>query len=297
MRPCGLISLRIQQRHRFAAVLSLFFIFVFIDLAAGQRVAAVVPEEDPISRQFVQALESEIRAAGLATTDSGSAKAAFSSLQPETPLNLTADQAKLIGSAIGADSYLLVRCVTQRRTSLQRVGYFESSAAIFVVSSRTGRLVHWSSRSFDSDSEEGAERGLIADAPAAALEVANAIKTTFRSELAAASAHTFPEVPAEGSPEAQNYRPPVPYNRIRPKYTTKAYLFGVQATVEIEASIAADGSVAAVEIVRWAGYGLDESVVDAVRSMNWRAAERNGKSLSTRVLLRYNFKKIDAEPQ
>lgn len=293
MRPSDLNVFRDHKRNRIAAVLFLFSIFAFSDRANGQRIAVIVPSDDPISRQFAEILEREIRGAGIVTADHDAAKTAFSSLQPENPFNLSTDQARLIGAAIGADSYLLVRCVTQRRTSLQRAGYFESSAAIFVVSSRTGKLIHWSNRSFDSDKIDGSERTLIADAPAAARDAAAAVAASFREELAAASPLKFAEVPAEGSPEAQNYRPPIPYNRIRPKYTPQAYLFGVQATVEIEANIAADGSVAAVEIVRWAGYGLEESVIEAVRSMNWRPAERNGKTLSTRVLLRYNFKKID----
>ena len=40
---------------------------------------------------------------------------------------------------------------------------------------------------------------------------------------------------------------------------------------------------------------LDESVDKTVRAMNWRPAERNGKSLPMRFLVRYNFKKIDKE--
>jgi hypothetical protein len=48
-------------------------------------------------------------------------------------------------------------------------------------------------------------------------------------------------------------------------------------------------------ITRWAGFELDESVAKAVRSMNWRPAERNGKPLPVRFLLRYNFKKIEKD--
>jgi hypothetical protein len=49
------------------------------------------------------------------------------------------------------------------------------------------------------------------------------------------------------------------------------------------------------QIVRWAGYGLDEAVTETVRRMNWRPATRGGKALPIRVLLRYNFKKIEKE--
>jgi hypothetical protein len=50
-----------------------------------------------------------------------------------------------------------------------------------------------------------------------------------------------------------------------------------------------------IGITRWAGYGLDESVIKTINEMQWRAASREGKALPIRVLLRYNFKKIEKE--
>jgi outer membrane biosynthesis protein TonB len=55
------------------------------------------------------------------------------------------------------------------------------------------------------------------------------------------------------------------------------------------------GDITDLEITRWAGFGLDENVIAVVRSMNWRPAERNGKPLKIRFLLRYNFKKIEKD--
>jgi hypothetical protein len=51
------------------------------------------------------------------------------------------------------------------------------------------------------------------------------------------------------------------------------------------------------KIVRWAGFGLEEAVERAVRSMNWRPAMRNGKALPMRVLLRYNFRKVEKDEE
>ena len=87
----------------------------------------------------------------------------------------------------------------------------------------------------------------------------------------------------------------MPYRRISPKYTPEAFLFDVRATVDIEVEIDAHGKVQHTEIIRWAGYGLDESVDRTVREMNWRPADRNGRTLPMRVLLRYNFKKSEPE--
>ena len=103
------------------------------------------------------------------------------------------------------------------------------------------------------------------------------------------------EMPPENSPEAKNFRSPVPYKRIKPEYTGVAYLYGIAATVDILLDLDEKGNILRTEIVRWAGYGLDEAVTDAVRKMNWRPAERAGKPLPLRVLLRYNFKKVEKE--
>lgn len=103
------------------------------------------------------------------------------------------------------------------------------------------------------------------------------------------------EVPEAGSSEAKNLHPPMPYKRIRPECTREAYYYSIRATVDAVVDIDRNGAVTALEIRRWAGFGLDESVIEAINKMNWRPAERNGKTLPMRVLLRYNFTKIEKE--
>ena len=85
----------------------------------------------------------------------------------------------------------------------------------------------------------------------------------------------------------------MPYRQIKPVSTSEAFLFGVHATVDAEADITADGSVADIRVIRWAGYGLEKAVTDAIRKMDWRPAERDGKNLPMRVMLRYNFTKLE----
>jgi TonB family protein len=52
-----------------------------------------------------------------------------------------------------------------------------------------------------------------------------------------------------------------------------------------------DGEVKDVEIARWAGYGLDESVLKTVKQLHFFPAMRDGVAIPMRVLLRYNFRK------
>jgi len=61
----------------------------------------------------------------------------------------------------------------------------------------------------------------------------------------------------------------------------------VDALVDVDEK----GEVSRAEISRWAGYGLDESVIATVKQLHFFPAMRDGRALPMRVLLRYNFRK------
>jgi outer membrane biosynthesis protein TonB len=46
-----------------------------------------------------------------------------------------------------------------------------------------------------------------------------------------------------------------------------------------------------VEVVRWAGFGLDEAALSTVRQLHFAPARRDGTAVPMRVLLRYNFRR------
>ena len=129
-----------------------------------------------------------------------------------------------------------------------------------------------------------------------ALDLAATIKGAHKLEIVEHRPLNIAEPPLPGTPDAKGFIAPIPYRRIKPEYSETAYLNNVTATVEILVDLDAAGSVTRTEIVRWAGFGLDESVQKAVRTMNWRPAERDKRTLPMRVLLRYNFKKAEAKP-
>lgn len=268
--------------------------FLFVSAFHGQRVAVVVPEKDGLAESFAASLAENI-GAKIKVLDSLMAEAAFRSLAIETPFNMTISDARRAASAVGCDFLLLVRAGTTRRSSLSRVDYYESFAAAYLVSERTGRLADWSLTSFEADSPEKAERTLFDSARTLAERIADKARAARETELNEKAAPALEKLPLENEPESKDFRPPVPYKRVKPEYPQTAFLYGVRATIEIEADIEADGRVSRARIVRWAGYGLDESVIAAVQKMNWRPAERGGRPLPMRVLLRYNFTKIEKE--
>lgn len=221
----------------------------------------------------------------LRLVDLGAAESAFRSIKVENSFNLTAEQAKSIGTVIGCDFFLIVRSATQRRTSSARPNYYEAHAAYYLVNSRTGFLDLWHLETKSGDTVAEAEKLLnnsVAD-----------IADTFATKVRNAKIVMEQEPTFEAfDPDSKAMRPAMPFKRVKPEYTPTAYLYGIAATVDAEVSIDVNGDVKRIDITRWAGYGLDESVIAAIRQMNWRPGERGGKPLPMRVLLRYNFTKI-----
>jgi TonB family protein len=266
-------------------------IFLFVSNLAAQKIAVLVPEKNEQSAGFAEKLETSL-SAKFKVLDSSLSETAFRSANYETPFNLTTKEAKIIGAGIGCDYFLLIKAANQRRSTFAKPEFYESYAAVYVISSRTGRLVFWKLQSFEAETPAKADKALFASSDDLPAEIFEKLKTVSKDELNEKPSQNIEELPAEESAETKNFRPPLPYKRIKPEYTKTAYLYSIEATVEIEIEVDETGKLLKTEIVRWAGFGLDESVTETIRKMQWRAADRNGKTLRMRVLLRYNFKKL-----
>ena len=258
-------------------------------VAHAQRLAVLRPSKDGEIGEFAKLLRTEL-AKHAKLIDDDLAASAYHSVEIADPFNMSADEAQRVGSVIGCDRFLVFRSALQRRAASGGRFYFEAYAATYLVDSRTGLLIKWNLTSAEAGDETSAADQLIKMIPSLVAGIANA-------KLAVSPSTNYPEPPPESSPESVGLKLPLPYKRIRPEYTTTAALYSVKATVDIEVDIDAEGRIAATRIVRWAGFGLDEAVERAVRSMNWRPAMRNGKSLPMRVLLRYNFRKVEKDEE
>ena len=268
-----------------------FLTLLFASGAAAQKLALLTPDSKDKSRSYAEAIADSLEGR-FTILDPSMSITAFASAGSETPFNLTAERAAGAGAAIGSDIFVLLRAETLRRSAFGRPGYYESYAAIYVVSTRTGRLVLWKISTFEASTAVKAELLLRQAVPVVANEIADVIRTTLKAEVSEPLPPVLEEPLAENS---KNFRAPIPYRRIKPEYTNEAALYDVTATVEIVVDLDAKGTIQHTQIVRWAGFGLDESVEKTVREMNWRPAERNGKTIPMRFLLRYNFKKPDKD--
>ncbi len=261
----------------------------------AQRVAVLSPDGTAVSREFADAFASEMGKT-LRVLDRDLGHAGYRSVSVDSPFNLTAEESRKIGAAIGCEAFLLIRSVNQARSAFGRPNYYESYAAIYAVSSRTGRLIWWTLATREAATSDLSANSLADAIPPLAIETANGIRSAMKSEINEPDPASMEEVPEPGSPLAKNFRAPVPYRRLSPAYTTLAASYEITATVEALVDLDPAGQVTRIEITRWAGFGLDESVEAAIRKMNWRPAERSGKTLPMRFLLRYNFKKLDKDP-
>jgi TonB family protein len=236
----------------------------------------------------------------LALVDRDMARAAARGAGYEGSLNMTLADARSLGSSVGCDFYLTGDAQTIRRSSSTRPVYFESYASVFIVSSRTGRLALWDRPAAEADTAERAEASLLDALDArAGGRYASALVAAFereeRERFRPASAEEHESVidlsNEEGAAAVKDLREPAPYRRLRPAYTEAAYKAEAEATVDASVEIDAGGEVREVEIVRWGGFGLDEEVASTIRRMHFRAAEREGEPVASRVLLRYNFRR------
>ena len=289
------LSFIIKYKRKDISVLLLPFAFcLFTFVTVAQRVAILSPDNSEMSKAVSERLSNDLYSQ-LKVLDIDLAKAAFNSKVPAAPFNMTADEAKRVGAAMGCDQIILIRSANQRRSAFERAKYYEASAVVYVVSSRTGRLTHWALHKYEAINAQASARFLDAAIPAIADEIKEKIDAISKAEVTESPLTLMEEPPDAKSPEAKNFIAPIPFRRIKPEYTAEAAFYEVTATVEIMVDLDAAGKILRTEIVRWAGYGLDESVERAVRQMNWRPAERNSKTLPMRFLVRYNFKKVEKD--
>jgi TonB family protein len=258
--------------------------------SSGQKLAFLAPEKTPSSQVFNEKLEESL-SKDFRILDRSLVET-VSRTRSENVFNLSISEARNLGAAIGCDYFILLKADTLRRASLSRPVYYESYAVVYLVSSRTGRLIFWNLSKFEADDPAEAEGKMPAATEKLAKEISARLKLS--KESTQIEEPRFAELPDEHSAGSEKFRAPLPYRRLKPRYTEAANLYNIAATVDAAVDLDENGKVLKVEIVRWAGYGLDESVEEVIRKMQWQPALRAGKALPIRVLLRYNFKKLES---
>ena len=254
-----------------------------------------------IANQAADILRVRLRSTGeVVVADSDLSRAAAKGIGYSGSLNLSLSEARDLGAALATEFYILGDAQTLRRSSFESPVYYESYCSIFLVSARTGRLLLWERPGFEDAEATKAEQRLSQYLSDNALfrRLIDIIKKTHAEEriqrtvLSTAAEAVIEEAPDdEKAAEVQGIRTPRPYRRLRPEYPQSAARADAEATVDIVVDVGADGEVGDTQIVRWAGFGLDESTIATVRQLHFFPAMKNGTPVAMRVMLRYNFRK------
>jgi TonB family protein len=239
----------------------------------------------------------------IALVDRDQALAAANGIGYHGSLNLSLQEARDLGSAIGCDFFILGESDSLRRSPSDAPPYFESYASIFIVSARTGRLVFWERPTAIRPLTGAAEKALLEELSADTIDryVKAMLRATENEKaeraLAVEQPPTVIEAMSDSAEETKDgTRPPRPFRRLKPPYPEAAAHAQLEAVVDVFVDLDEKGEVRRAEIARWAGYGLDEAVMDTVKQLHFFPAMRNGHAIPMRVLLRYNFRKPTDNP-
>jgi TonB family protein len=255
----------------------------------------------PVAKQATDTLRNRLRSTKeIVVADADMNRAAAKGIGYTGSLNLAVNEARDLGAALATEFYFVGDAQTVRRSSFEKPVYFEAYCSIFLVSARTGQLLFWERPGFENTEATRAEIQLseyLSD-DSLTRRLVGIIRKSHEDEriqrtvMTASTEALIEEAPEdEKAAEVQGVRPPRPYRRLRPEYPQSAARADVEATVDVAVDVSADGEVSGTQIVRWAGFGLDEVTVATVRQLHFFPAMKNGAPIPMRVLLRYNFRK------
>ena len=227
--------------------------------------------------------------------DESMVRAALKGIGYDGSINMSTDEARRLSSAIGCDFFITGKSEALTRSERERESHQEAYAGVIIVEGRSGALAMFDFISENAASREAAEQALINRLTARApvyidrmIERRLSIQTPpryFTEEIE--------DLPDPDSPRAAGFMPPEFLNRVKPEYSSAAEQADITATVEARVVFRSNGEIGQVQITRWAGFGLDESAEHAISELKFKPATRDGKSVSARALIRYNFRRLN----
>lgn len=241
------------------------------------------------------------RDARVALIDESLVRPALVGIGYDGSINMTKDEARRVAAAIGCDFFVVGKTEALTRSTRENESHEEAYAGVMIVDAKTGSLAAFDFISERGDTREAALNGLAKMLSARVsglvdrLTQLTATKAQVRISSHSEGDERIEDLPDEGSPRAVGFVPPEFLNRVKPDYTTEAEQADITATVEAMVVFRFNGEVGRVETIRWAGFGLEESAERAIRQLKFKPSTRDGKPISVRALIRYNFRRV-SEP-
>jgi len=234
-------------------------------------------------------------------------KPALAGIGYDGSINMSKDQARRLGAAIGCDFFIMGKSEALTRSARENESHEEAYAGVLIIDARTGALALFDFIAEKAASREAAVNGVIRTLSSRVSGYVDRItqirdasriqssQDSARESTRSSLAEPIEEVPEEGSTRAVGFTPPEVLNRVKPEYTSEAEQADIAAVVEAMVVFRSNGEVGHIEITRWAGFGLDESSERAIRQLKFKPATRDGKPITVRALVRHNFRRL-SEP-
>ncbi|MBI3948926.1 MAG: energy transducer TonB [Acidobacteria bacterium] len=226
-------------------------------------------------------------------------KTAVSGFKYDGSLNLTVAQARDLGAAIGCDYFLLGRARLSPRSLAPDQIIYRAWLGLFLVDARSGKLAHFEFLEHQHSNSDQASHALLTELESRLPNDLDGI----HQRLGDASSSSEPRsqnIIEINNPQGQTrsvaLEPPRILISSKPVYTKAARTADVTATVELEVTFLPEGTIGPIEVVRWAGFGLDESAIDVARKLKFRPAKLNGQPVACRALVQYKFQLKDSPP-
>ena len=237
----------------------------------------------------------------LAIVEDSIMKSAVSGIGYDGSINMSKDEARRLGSAIGCDFFIIGKAEVLTRSEAANQSHQEALAAVMIVDGRAGALALFDQVTAKAGSSAEAwtliSQALAERAPGYVERIrqfhtARQVLRSSAENRSTLQAERIEDLPAEGSSQSAGFKPPEFSNRVKPEYTAEAERADISATVEANVILRANGETGEIEIVRWAGFGLDEAAAGAIRQLKFKPATREGQPVSVRALIRYNFRRV-----
>jgi TonB family protein len=210
-------------------------------------------------------------------------------------INMSRDEARRLGAAIGCDFFVIGKRDLFTRSEAKAESHEEALVGVMIVDARTGELA-----AFDFINEKAATRAAAIEAvmktlatrAAGYVERMIAHRARGMAQQSGEPIEHIEELPDADTAATAGVKPPEFLNRVKPEYTSEAERADISATVEATAVFRADGTVGEITITRWAGFGLDEAAAATIRQLKFKPATREGRAVSVRATVRYNFRRL-----
>jgi len=221
-------------------------------------------------------------------------KPALAGVGYDGSVNMSTDEARRLGSAVGCDFFIVGVIDAVTISDQTHESHEEAVGGLMMVDGRTGALAAFDFIQEKSPSREmavgRAKQTLAARAPG---YIDRMLEHRARLEERAGARNDSEPVEEMPDEESPRFTPPKFANRIKPEYTPEARRANVGGTVEAIAVFRVNGEVGDITVTRWVGFGLEESAIRAIRDLKFEPARLDGRPVSVRALIRYNFRKLD----